>query len=157
MDLSQLPVPKLEEIFRIEVQVAKPVVVGQDGVKGRRQLVEITSGTVSGNLSGKVLPGGVDSQIIRPDGFVELVARYGLELDDGERIYIDNNGVRRVDPAYAHLVAQGEIVDPSHVYFATVAKFESYSEQYKWLERSLFICYGARLPMSVLLTFYQVV
>jgi hypothetical protein len=157
MDINSIPNPSLEEVFRIEAKVNKPIVVGQDGIKGRRQLIEITGGTVSGCFSGYLLPGGVDSQIIRPDGFVELTARYGIKLDSGETFYIDNSGVRRVDPEYAAEVSQGKIVDPSHVYFATVAKFETYSENLKWLERSIFISYSARLPESVLLRFYRIV
>ena len=72
-----------------------------------------------------------------------------------ERIH--NAGIRRInDPEAAKQAAQGKIVDPKHVYFATVAKFETYSPQYKWLEESIFICYAVRLPDRVLLKFYQV-
>lgn len=157
MNLDNIPSPSLEEVFRIEAKVNKPVVVGQDGVKGRRQLIEVTGGIVSGGLTGQLLPGGVDSQIIRPDGFVELSARYGVQLDSGETFYIENNGVRRVDPAFSAEVAQGKIVDPKHVYFCTVPHFETYSDNLKWLEQSIFISYSARLPDSVLLRYYRVV
>ena len=112
MDLNDLFAPQLEKAFSIEVSVDKPVVVGQDDVHGRRQLIPISGGIVSGRLSGKVLPGGVDSQIIRPDGFTELVARYAITLDDGCSVYIDNAGVRRVAPEVAGEVANGKIVDP---------------------------------------------
>ena len=50
-----------------------------------RQLIPILSGTLTGapegrypELRGTVLPGGVDSQVIRPDGRCELSARYGV-------------------------------------------------------------------------------
>lgn len=44
------------------------------------------SGEVIGNgFNGKVLPGGVDSQIIRPDGKCELSARYAIKLEDEAR------------------------------------------------------------------------
>ncbi|MFV0437727.1 MAG: DUF3237 domain-containing protein [Desulfopila sp.] len=148
--------PRLEEIFIVEAQVAPPVVVGQDDRHGRRQLIEITGGIVRGQLRGKILPGGVDSQVIRPDGFTELIARYAIALDDGETIYIDNAGIRRVDPLYADEVAMGKIVDPQYVYFVTTPRFETYSDKYKWMERTVFICYALRLPDKVILKFYEV-
>lgn len=149
--------PSLELAFTIDIKVDKPLLVGQDQKHGRRQLVSITGGKVNGKLNGEVLPYGVDSQIIRPNGLTELVARYAIKLDDGATVYIDNAGIRRInDPEAAKQAAQGKIVDPKHVYFATVAKFETYSPQYKWLEESIFICYAVRLPDRVLLKFYQV-
>ena len=156
MDIKNIPQPMLEECFRIEATVEAPVVVGQDSVHGRRQLIIVKEGTLSGKLKGRLLPGGVDSQIIRPDGFTELSARYALELTDGKTVYVENNGIRRVDSGRAAQVAAGEIVDPKYVYFATVPKFEVYDESLRWLEQSLFICYAARLPDRVMIRFYQV-
>ena len=149
--------PRLEEVFTVEAIVGAPIVVGQDSTHGRRQLIAIEGGTVSGKLSGNLMPGGVDSQIIRPDGFTELVARYAVKLDDGETVYINNTGIRRVDPSVAEEAAMGKIVDPKYVYFVTVPGFETYSRKYEWLEKSVFICYAMRLPDKVVLRFYEVV
>lgn len=150
--------PSLHEVFSIDIQVEKPLVVGQDAEHGRRQMILIKAGgKVSGQITGEVLPHGVDSQIIRPDGFTELVARYAIKLDDGNTIYINNAGVRRIsDPEAAKMASQGKIVDPKFVYFATVPTFETYDEKYKWMEKSIFLCYGMRLPDKVLLRFYEV-
>lgn len=154
---TEVRMPQLEPVFSIEAEVEKPLVVGQNTEHGRRQLIGIKGGTVSGKLNGKILPYGVDSQIIRPNGLTELVARYAVKLDDGATVYIDNAGIRRInDTEAAKQAAQGKIVDPKHVYFATVAKFETYSPKYKWLEESIFICYAVRLPDKVLLKFYEV-
>ena len=153
MDIT---VPSLDEAFRIEVKVDPPVVVGQDDKTWKAPVDRHYEGVVSGKLNGKVLPCGVDSQIIRPDGFTELVARYGLLLDDGESVYINNSGIRRVDPSVAAEVAGGKIVDPKYVYFVTVPTFETYSPKYAWLEKSVFICSAIRLPDKVLLRFYEV-
>ena len=156
MDINNVPAPVLEEAFKIEIKVKPPVVVGQDTIHGRRQLIEIESGVVSGKLTGKVLPCGVDSQVIRPDGLAELVARYALQLDDGETVYINNAGIRRVAPEYAADAAAGKIVDPQYVYFATVPSFEVYCDKYRWLERSIFLCSAIRLPDKVLIRMYEV-
>ncbi len=146
-----------EEIFSIHIVVDKPIVVGQDNIVGRRQLIPILSGEVEGNgFKGKVLPGGVDSQIIRPDGKCELSARYAIQLEDGASIYIENNGIRTVPDEYVEDVKSGKFVDPNVYYFRTVPTFETYDEKYKWMMNHLFVCYATRLPEKVLLKFYKV-
>ncbi|MCL1829315.1 MAG: DUF3237 domain-containing protein [Oscillospiraceae bacterium] len=156
MDANDIKHPVLEECFQVEVKVEAPVVVGQDGLHGRRQIIIMTEGIVKGKLNGRILPGGIDAQIIRPNGLAELSARYAIQLDDGKTVYIENNGIRRVEPAYAAQAAAGKIIDPEFVYFASVPKFEVYDETLKWLEESVFICRAARLPDKVLLRFYRV-
>lgn len=147
----------LEELFNITITVETPILVGQDEIVGRRQLIPIIAGEVSGNgFKGKVLPGGVDSQIIRPDGKCELSARYAIQLEDGATIYIENNGIRTVPEEYVEEVKAGKFVDPSAYYFRTIPTFETYHPKYKWLMNNIFVCYASRLPENVLLTFYKV-
>jgi hypothetical protein len=44
---------------------------------GERRMVAITGGTVRGpKLSGRILPGGADWQLIRSDGVADISARY---------------------------------------------------------------------------------
>lgn len=146
LSAEDVKTPNLKLAFMIDIEVDTPLVVGQDDKHGLRRLIAIKGGVVSGKLNGKVLPHGVDSQVIRPSGLTELTARYAIELDDGECVYIDNSGIRRIsDPKVAKIASTGKIVDPSYVYFTTVAKFETYSQKYKWLEESIFICYAVRL------------
>lgn len=147
---------QFEEVFSIIIDVDAPIVVGQDEIVGRRQLIPIRSGRVTGNgFNGEVLPGGIDSQIIRPDGKCELSARYAIKLDDGATIYIENNGIRTVPPEYVNCVKNGEFVDPNVYYFRTVPTFEVYSPKYKWLTEYTFFCSAKRLPENVLLQFYK--
>ena len=146
-----------EEVFSITIVVDKPILIGQDDLVGRRQLIPILSGEVNGNgFKGKVLPGGIDSQIIRPDGKCELSARYAIELDDGATIYIENNGIRTVPTEYIEDVKAGKFVDPKVYYFRTVPSFETYTEKYKWMMNQIFVCYATRLPENVLLKFYKI-
>lgn len=147
----------LDEVFSINVKVDKPILVGQDDIVGRRQLIPIISGELIGkDIHGIVLPGGVDSQIIRPDGTCDLSARYGIKLDDGTGFYIENIGIRTVPNEYIELVKKGEFIDPSLYYFCTTPKFEVYNEELKWLTQSIFICKATRLPNSVILKFYSI-
>lgn len=147
----------LEEIFSITITVGTPILVGQDEQVGRRQLIEILSGEVMGNgFSGKVMPGGVDSQVIRSDGRCELAARYAIQLDDGATIYVENIGIRTVPPEYIEEVKAGKFIDPGLYYFRAVPTFEVYDKKYKWLMNHMFVCYATRLPENVLLRFYKV-
>ncbi|SCP97661.1 Protein of unknown function [Anaerobium acetethylicum] len=102
------------------------------------------------------MPGGIDSQIIRPDGKCELSARYAIRLDDGAAIYIENNGIRTVPKEFVEDVRQGRFVDPNVYYFRTVPVFETYHENYKWMMDSIFVCSATRLPDAVLIKFYKV-
>jgi hypothetical protein len=157
MDTVEIKEMEYEEIFSITITVDKPIVVGQDDIVGRRQLIPILSGEVSGkNFKGKVLPGGIDSQIIRPDGKCELSARYAIELEDGATIYIENNGVRTVPHEYIDAVKSGKFVDPNAYYFRTIPTFETYTKKYKWMMDHIFVCYATRLPENVLLKFYKI-
>ncbi len=149
--------PSLKLAFNISVKVDKPIVVGQDEKAGRRQLIPITSGELTGEgLHGTVLPGGVDSQVIRPDGVCELSARYAVRMDDGSSFYIQNDGIRTVPPQYVEAVKRGEFVDPSAYYFCTHPTFEIYDDRLSWLKEKLYVCCATRLPDQVILGYYTV-
>ena len=147
----------MRKVFTVCAKVAKPIVVGQDEINGRRQLIPIIEGTLEGsNLHGVILPGGVDSQVICPNGICELSARYGIKLDDGSSIYIENNGIRTVPDEYVEKVKNGEFIDPNLYYFCTKPEFEVYGESVQWLKKQMFICKATRLPDQVLLNYYVV-
>lgn len=152
----------MRKVFEINIKVDTPILIGQDSATGRRQLIPIISGELSGTdlngnpMAGTVLPGGVDSQIIRPSGICELSARYGIRLTTGETVYIENNGIRTVPEEYKNQVLAGEFVDPDLYYFCTTPKFEVYSGQLGWLTEFVFICKAKRFPDAVLLSFYAV-
>lgn len=147
----------LKKVFTIAVKVAKPIVVGHDGINGRRQLIPILEGTIEGEgIHGIVLPGGVDSQVIRPNGICELSARYGVKLDDGASMYIENNGIRTVPDEYVEKVKNGEFIDPNLYYFCTKPEFELYGESVQWIKKKMFICKAKRLPDQVLLDYYVI-
>ena len=70
---------------------------------GHRFIVPITGGRVfdgpdSHGLSGRVLPGGADRQLLRPDGVKELDALYEMQADAGQIITVRNRVI--VDPTH---------------------------------------------------------
>jgi hypothetical protein len=147
--------PSLVFAFELRAQVAAPVEIGEVP-HGRRRIVEILGGTVRGpGLIAKVLPGGADWQLIQPDGFSELDTRYTLETDQGQRVYVQNAGIRHAPPEVMQKLLAGEIVDPKLVYFRTVPKFETAAPELQWLARSVFVGIGERFPSEVVVRFYR--
>jgi hypothetical protein len=83
-------------IFEVAVEIDPTQISQLKGPAGEVIMIPF-SGTVAGELfNGRVLPGGVDTQIVDQNGVRHMSARYMLEGVDknGEqcRIYIDNNG-----------------------------------------------------------------
>jgi hypothetical protein len=150
------PAPGLAFAFELRVTVGAPVMIGQVP-RGQRRIVSILGGTFEGpNIKGKVVPGGADWQIIRPDGFSELDTRYMLETDKGQLIYVQNAGIRHAEPAVMERLLKGETVDPKLVYFRTIPAFETSAPDLQWLTRSLFIGTGERYPTEVVVRFWRV-
>ena len=131
--------PTLTFAFELRAQVAEPMEIGRVP-HGRRRIVDILGGTVKGpNFSAKIVPGGADWQLIQPDGFSELDTRYTLETDQGQRVYVQNAGIRHAPPDVMQKLLAGETVDPELVYFRTVPKFETSAPELQWLARSVFV------------------
>jgi hypothetical protein len=147
--------PTLTFAFELRAQVAEPTEIGQVP-HGRRRIVQILGGTVRGpQLNATVLPGGADWQLIQPDGFSELDTRYTLETEQGQRVYVQNAGMRHAPPDVMQKLIAGEIVDPKLVYFRTVPKFETAAPELQWLARSVFVGVGERFPNEVVVRFYR--
>jgi hypothetical protein len=142
-------------VFSLAIQVGAPIVAGETG-HGLRRVIPVLGGEVRGAVSGTVLASGADFQIIRPDGFTELEAKYAFELDDGAVVYIENIGIRFGPKELLDRIAKGEVVDPAKIYFRSVPRFETGAPQYRWLMQNLFIGVGARHPDRVELDVHQV-
>jgi hypothetical protein len=151
-----IAIPGLEVITRLEVQVGAPVVVGR-AAGGERRLVPILGGRLLGpRLTGTVVAGGNDVQLVRADGVVEIDSRYMVELDDGARVFVHDVGVRHAPPEVAAALARGEAVDPALVYSRTRMVFETDAPQHAWLTRDLFVASGARVGDRVHLAVHHV-
>ena len=85
MTHATLAAPALVHLCDLAVQVGAPVEVGH-GPTGVRRMIPITGGTVTGRLTGRVLPGGADHPLIIGGTLARLDARYIIELPDGARV-----------------------------------------------------------------------
>ena len=144
-----------EPIFRVHAELAEILQFGPTPY-GQRRVINILGGRVEGaKLSGRILPGGADWQLIQPDGFSELDTRYTLETAEGQRVYVQNAGIRHAPPDVMQKLLAGQTVDPKLVYFRTVPKFETASPELQWLTRSVFIGIGERYPSDVRIRFFK--
>ena len=123
---GQIPAPPpLTFAFEVRATVAAPTEVGQVP-HGRRRIVAITGGTFEGpGIRGRVVPGGADWQIVRPDGSSVADIRYTLETDRGALLYVQSHGVRHGKPEVLARLAAGEDVDPSEYTFRTAVSIET--------------------------------
>jgi hypothetical protein len=100
------------------------------GPHGTRITFPITGGSFEGDrLRGKVLPGGNDWVVKRPDGVLELDLRVTLETYDGALIHMTFEGIRNDDA-------------PGTPYFRTLPRFETAAPQYAFLNRLLAVGKG---------------
>jgi hypothetical protein len=146
--------PTLEHFADLSVEVGVPQVLGTSA-RGTRRVVPITGGEAHGHgWRARVLPGGSDFQLIASDTLSELDARYGLETDAGDLIYVQNHAVRSASPEVMGRLLRGEPVDPSHVYFRCSPRFETASPSLKWINERMFVGAGMRHPAEVVMRFY---
>lgn len=147
---------ELRPVCDLVVRVGTPIEVGNTPA-GLRRLIPIVGGEVTGLcLQGRILPGGADFQLIRPDGVTELHARYVVECRSGARIYIENSGLRHGPAEAMQRLIRGEEVDPAVIYFRTTPRFETGDESLSWLTRHIFTASGVRRPGQVELAIYQI-
>ena len=152
----QPAIPRLEQLMQVTVTLDPPLNVGTTA-EGTRRIINITGGHFSGpRLTGQVLPGGADWQLVRSDGVAVLEARYTLQTKDGALIYVRNWGLRHGPSDVLAAIAQGEAVDPSRYYMRTTPIFETGAERYRWLNDLVAVGSGIRRRDSVVLDFYQV-
>lgn len=141
------PDPSLEFVFEEEVALLPGVIVGATPYGGR-SIAPIAGGTFKGPaISGTVLPGGWDWQLLRADGCLDLKADYFIKTDDGVTINVVNTAVACRTP-------DGK---PGPV--RTHAVFEAPNGKYDWMNRQTFV--GSLVPgdekvQSVRIRFYRV-
>jgi hypothetical protein len=153
--------PHLEPVFDVRAEVGPPIEIGAVG-RGRRRIVPILGGHCHGRdafqdlLTGRVLPGGADWQLIHDDGLTEADARYTIETARGELVYVQNRGIRHAAPGVIEKLLAGQAVDPSLVYFCSAPIFETSAADLQFLVRSIFVGVGERYPAEVVIRFWKV-
>jgi hypothetical protein len=92
-DISDgLPEPRLTRVYRLDAALGEPLDLGRI-TQGRRRIVPLTGGTLSGpELNGDLIGGtSADWQIVLPDGTAPGDIRYTLKTDGGALLYVHPN------------------------------------------------------------------
>ncbi|HEY6341957.1 MAG TPA: DUF3237 domain-containing protein [Bryobacteraceae bacterium] len=149
--------PDLEFIYEANARLGAPISIGATP-DGARRIIPIIGGAVEGPLiRGELIGGGADWQLTRPDGVTVVDATYALKTEDGTIIQIRNRGLRHGPPEVMAALARGEEVDPSAYYFRSAPEFVAPEGRYEWLNRSIFVCAGARYSQSIKLWVWRVI
>lgn len=154
--MLDLAAPVLRHFCTLEVEVGPPRNIGPTPF-GQRRIVPIMGGRVSGpRISGKILPGGADWQLIGADALTELAAHYAFETDDGALIEMSDNGFRRGPAEVMQRLAAGEAVPPSAYYMRSTVRLRSGHPNYTWLNGMVFVGTGGRHFPGVQIELYAV-
>lgn len=149
--------PTLEYVFEIHLEIGerREVLPRRAGGRG---FGPVTGGEIHGPaLRGRVVPGGADWPLLRPDGVLQFDAKYLLESHDGVLIQIANRGLRRGSPEVMARLRAGERLDPSEYYFVTTPMFEAPDDcAYSWLNDYMFVGVGMRRPEGSIIKFYKI-
>jgi hypothetical protein len=148
--------PELEFLASLAVEVAPPVEVGRTRT-GLRRVIPISGGTVTGpELNGRILPAGADFQLITSETSSDLDARYVIETDDGDRLFVMNAAYRTGSAEDIAALVRGEEVPAERIYFRCSPRFEVAGERWAWLESTVVIGSGRREPDRVLIDLWRV-
>ena len=151
-----MPELNSEFLFNIKVGVSKLHDIGRTPI-GLRHIDMLGAGSFEGpRLRGKVLSGGMDQKIFRPDGAMNPNVRLVLQTDDDAMIYMYYTGIRYGTPEVMQRIADGEEVDPSEYYLRNTPYFETASETYDWLNRIVAVGVGRRMPGHAAYDVFQI-
>jgi hypothetical protein len=166
MELDMLTIPKTlptsllsiktQPLFTMYLEVQPYQIIG--GTEGAFRRVGVVPGGVfeGSRLSGKVLPGGNDWQIVRADGSNTLEVKLVLETTDGATFGMTYKGLRGGPADVLDRINKGEDVDPSQYYFRTNPVFETAAPGLSWLNGILAIGTGYRTPGGVIYNLFEV-
>ncbi|HEU4460533.1 MAG TPA: DUF3237 domain-containing protein [Methylibium sp.] len=146
----------LHFMARIRCEVGPLVSLGAAPI-GERRYVPLLGGTAEGPaLNGAIEPGGVDWQVLRRDGVLEIAAHYVLRADDGGRIEIISEGLRHGPPEAMARLARGEAVAPADYFFRTLMRFQTGAPAWLHLNRTLALASGTRSADAVELEVHRI-
>jgi len=148
--------PQLEFLYEISAYLESPILIGENP-HGNRIIVPVTGGSFEGpRLKGKVLAGGGDWVLVRPDGVGELDVRLSLQTDDGALIYVTYRGYLTKILELIPRWGAGEHIPPEEYYFMCTPYFETSAAQYAWLQQVVAIGRGSFIQGGVSYQFFAV-
>ena len=150
------PAPALLPMARIRIRVSALISLGP-APTGERRYVPLGAGTVTGpELKGRIVPGGVDWQLRRDDGVLQIAAHYVIRTDDGALVEVQSDGLRHGPDDVMAQLARGEAVPGSAYFFRTLVRFTTGAPAWQHLNRTMALAVGERRARSVVLDLYRI-
>lgn len=148
--MTSLRTPTLRPAFEIIANVGPFLRVQEDPAE-QLDFIPITSGTVTGDVEGEIIPGGGDWCRTRiTDDSYRLEARYLFRASSGAIVDVVNTGILRHLP--------GGVGGPFDMgYFITAPVFRTADPDLRWLTRSVFVGRAVSAPTSTTISIYEVV
>lgn len=142
-----------EPIFVMTADLTRPPVLA-----GTKVIYVVTGGTLTGKITGKVLPIGGDFATFTTATTLKLDVRLVLQTDDSATIYCTYTGFLNADEETYKLIKAGKgyQVDPSKYYFRTNPIFETSSPKYDWLNHTITVGLGTITPNGVSYKIYAI-
>jgi len=148
--------PALLPMAQVRCEVGALVSLGV-AKYGERRYVPLLGGTVVGpELNGRVVEGGVDWQVQRGDGVLEIAAHYVIRADDGSLIEVQSDGMRHGAPEVMARLARGDAVPRDDYFFRTLMRFQSGAPTWVHLNKVMALAVGQRLAKLVVLDVYRI-
>ncbi len=147
--------PALVPMTQIRCEVGPLVSLGP-APAGERRYVPLGGGTVQGpELNGTLVEGGIDWQLQRADGVLEIAAHYVIRADDGALIEVRSDGLRHGPPDVMARLAAGDAVPKEAYFFRTLVRFTTGAAAWQHLNRVMAIARGERQARRVVLDLYR--
>lgn len=149
------PAPELVPMTQIRCEVGALASLGA-APTGERRYVSLGSGWARGpELDGELVEGGIDWQLARADGALEIAAHYVIRTRDGALIEVRSEGLRHGPPEVMARLAQGESLPRDAYFFRTLMRFTTGAPAWLHLNKVMAIAVGQREARTVLLDVYR--
>ena len=156
LSLDLPPPPQLFAMAQVRCDVDAVISLGH-APYGERRFVPLRGGTVQGSeLCGEILDGGVDWQINRADGVLDIEAHYVIRTPDGGLVEVTSSGMRHGPAEVLARLLRGDEVDPNAYFFRTLMRFQTGAPAWLHLNKVMAIAVGARRARQVCLDVYRI-
>jgi len=128
--------------FTLHIITGDQFAVG-DVPSGTRLVAAVNGGWAKGErISGHLVGPSADWLLIGSDGFAQIDVRTQLHTDDGADLYLSYTGSLEMNEAVMGAVAISGDTAFDDQYWYMHMRIESGSEQYQWVNRTLFVGHG---------------
>jgi hypothetical protein len=148
--------PALIPMTQVRCEVSPMVTLGP-APYGERRYIPLGGGTVQGpELNGTLVEGGIDWQINRSDGVLDISAHYVIRADDGGLIEVRSDGMRHGPAEVMVRLARGENVPRDAYFFRTLIRFQTGAPAWLHLNKVMALACGRREATRVILDYYRI-